>query len=122
MADTRRPYFILIGADCVVAIPKNGSNSNNLNQENDDGDKSNNECSRLSDESALNNNCYDFTHVINKVGTMKLCQLAKQRKIPVYCFADHWKIWNDIYPPPIETKLFEIIPIQNMIDHVIVPN
>ena len=85
-------------------------------------DNNNHSSRNNGDETSNEHNPLKFSHVINKVGTKKLCQYAKQNSIPVYCFVDSWKIWYDIYPPPIETKLFEIIPIQNMIDHVIVPN
>lgn len=44
--------------------------------------------------------------MVNKVGTKKLCE------IPVFCCADTWKVWNDIFPPPTEEDLFEFVPLK----------
>ena len=101
--------LLIIGADCVLCSSRSGDDVDD-----DDSTSSNNKEGHHHD--------YDnFTHVINKVGTSKLCQLAQKSQIPVYCFADRWKIWHDIYPPPIETNLFELFPVSDTINRVVIP-
>ena len=58
--------------------------------------------------------------VINKVGTRELCQIANRHDIPVFCCADRYKLWDDIFPPPLEADLFEVIPIE-LITRLLIP-
>jgi len=46
--------------------------------------------------------------VVNKVGTKRLAELAKQANIPILCCSDRWKLWDDDFPPPLE-PIFEVI-------------
>ena len=51
--------------------------------------------------------------IVNKVGTRQLCQISQQEdsnKTSVICCTDRFKIWDDIFPPPLELDLFEEIP------------
>ena len=61
--------------------------------------------------------------MINKIGTRTLCEIAQQQnpKIPVLCCADRWKIWDDIFPPPLEEDLFEVIPL-DLVSKLLVPS
>ena len=58
--------------------------------------------------------------MVNKIGTKRLCEIAERNKVPVYCCADTWKVWNDIFPPPIEEDLFEFVPL-NLVTKLLVP-
>jgi translation initiation factor 2B subunit (eIF-2B alpha/beta/delta family)/8-oxo-dGTP pyrophosphatase MutT (NUDIX family) len=58
--------------------------------------------------------------VVNKTGTKVLCEMARQHKVPVYCCSDRWKIWDDVFTPPLETDLFDEVSI-DLIDRVLVP-
>lgn len=70
--------------------------------------------------------CITEKDVVNKVGTKRLLlaaaaseeasgdqttvkQLRKQHLPVVYCCVDKWKIWDDVFPPPLE-DIFECIP------------
>ena len=57
---------------------------------------------------------------VNKVGTTKLCKMAKKHGVPVYCSVDRWKVWDDCFLPPMEEHLFEVVPLV-YIDRVLVP-
>jgi translation initiation factor 2B subunit (eIF-2B alpha/beta/delta family)/8-oxo-dGTP pyrophosphatase MutT (NUDIX family) len=48
--------------------------------------------------------------IINKVGTKKLCQVAQVSNTPVLCCSDRFKIWDDVFAPPLELDLFEEVP------------
>ena len=65
--------------------------------------------------------CVLQDQVVNKVGTRHLCEIAKNHNVPVYCCADEWKVWDDIFPPPIESDLFELIP-NEYITKLLIPN
>lgn len=57
--------------------------------------------------------------VVNKVGTSLLAQVCKSAHVPIKCFADRWKEWDDIYSPPLE-EIFEIVP-EELLDCAVVP-
>lgn len=59
--------------------------------------------------------------MVNKVGTKKLCEIAKENQVPVFCCADRWKIWDDIFPPPLEADLFECVPL-DLVSRLLVPH
>lgn len=61
------------------------------------------------------------TSMGNKVGTKRLCEIAQTNNIPVFCCADTWKVWDDIFPPPIETDLFEFVPL-NLVTKLLLPS
>eukprot|EP00977_Amphora_coffeiformis_P011066 scaffold2651_cov171-Amphora_coffeaeformis.AAC.6 len=56
--------------------------------------------------------------IVNKVGTQQLARVCKESNVPIWCFTDSSKIWNDIFPPPLE-DIFECIPRHLL--HVIMP-
>lgn len=58
--------------------------------------------------------------IVNKVGTHDLAKTCELSATPMKCFADRWKLWDDIYPPPLET-IFEVIP-RGLLDDVVVPS
>ena len=58
---------------------------------------------------------------VNKVGTLSLATCCKQSKVPIICFADRWKLWEDVYPPALE-DIFELIPSSDIIDSVLIPD
>lgn len=57
--------------------------------------------------------------VVNKIGTAELASVCKQAKVPIISCADRWKLWDDVYCPPLE-DIFELIPTE-LFDHVLVP-
>lgn len=57
--------------------------------------------------------------VVNKIGTKELAQTCKASNVPIICFADRWKLWDDIYSPPLE-GIFEVVP-RELLDDVVVP-
>jgi len=58
--------------------------------------------------------------IVNKVGTAALARAAqKSVGCPVLCCSDRWKLWDDVFPPPLE-PIFELIP-RSLFDEVIVP-
>eukprot|EP00984_Skeletonema_dohrnii_P009440 scaffold3619_cov124-Skeletonema_dohrnii-CCMP3373.AAC.4 len=57
--------------------------------------------------------------VVNKVGSKVLASVCKQAGVPIISSADRWKLWSDIYCPPLE-DIFELIPSE-LFDHVLVP-
>lgn len=57
--------------------------------------------------------------VVNKIGTNELARICKYSNVPIKCFADRWKLWDDIYPPPLE-RIFEVVSIE-LLDDVVVP-
>jgi translation initiation factor 2B subunit (eIF-2B alpha/beta/delta family) len=59
------------------------------------------------------------TAIVNKIGTAALAHAAKNR-CQVLCCADRLKLWDDIFPPPLEKDLFELIPIDH-IDKLLMP-
>jgi translation initiation factor 2B subunit (eIF-2B alpha/beta/delta family) len=58
--------------------------------------------------------------IVNKIGTHDLAKTCKISATPIKCFADRWKLWDDIYPPPLES-IFEVIP-RCLLDDVVVPS
>lgn len=46
--------------------------------------------------------------VVNKVGTRRLAETSVEAGVPVVCFADSFKQWDDVFPPPLE-DIFECI-------------
>ncbi|KAL7520802.1 hypothetical protein ACHAWX_005505 [Stephanocyclus meneghinianus] len=59
------------------------------------------------------------TGIVNKIGTAALAQVCKLSHVPIKCFSDRWKVWDDIYAPPLE-EVFEVVP-QDLLDSVVVP-
>ncbi len=57
--------------------------------------------------------------VVNKIGTAELASICKQAGVPILSSADRWKLWADIYCPPLE-DIFELLPSE-LFDHVLVP-
>ncbi len=57
--------------------------------------------------------------VVNKIGTAELASVCKQAGVPILSSADRWKLWSDMYCPPLEV-IFELIPSE-LFDHVLVP-
>ena len=57
--------------------------------------------------------------VVNKVGTAELGSVCKTAGVPILSAADQWKLWSDVYCPPLE-DIFELIPSE-LFDHVLVP-
>lgn len=62
----------------------------------------------------------EANQMVNKVGTLELCQIAQKRQVPVFCCADRWKVWDDKFPPPLERDLFELVPL-DLITKLLVP-
>lgn len=62
----------------------------------------------------------DQLGIVNKIGTKEVALVCKASNVPIKCFADRFKLWDDSYPPPLE-DIFEVIP-QELIDEVIVPS
>jgi translation initiation factor 2B subunit (eIF-2B alpha/beta/delta family)/8-oxo-dGTP pyrophosphatase MutT (NUDIX family) len=58
--------------------------------------------------------------VINKVGTRALASASNAGNVPIFSFSDRWKIWKDIFPPPLEDDIFELIPYDSF-TQVVVP-
>lgn len=56
--------------------------------------------------------------IVNKIGTKQLAQVCNLSHVKIKCFADRWKHWDDIYPPPLE-EIFEVIP-RELLDDVVV--
>lgn len=73
---------------------------------------------------------YDQSAVVNKVGTAALLEamavenekkkLNSRRSCRVFCCTDRFKVWDDIFPPPME-DIFELIPVSNLIDQLLLP-
>jgi len=58
--------------------------------------------------------------IVNKVGTAALARAAQESTgCPVLCCSDRWKLWDDVFPAPLE-PIFELIP-RALFDEVIVP-
>ena len=52
--------------------------------------------------------------VANKVGTEKLAAVAYDAKsCHVLCCTDRLKVWDDIFPPPLEKDLFEMVSVKD---------
>ena len=58
--------------------------------------------------------------IVNKIGTKQLARVCNASDVKIKCFADRWKCWDDIYPPPLE-EIFEVVP-RELLDDVIVPS
>lgn len=64
--------------------------------------------------------CATEHHVVNKVGTGDLARAGAQSGIcKVLCCTDRWKIWEDVFLPPLES-IFEAVP-RSLFDEVIIP-
>ena len=64
--------------------------------------------------------CVTEKSVVNKIGTAKLVEAAKEStKCKVYCCTDRWKQWDDIFPPPLE-DIFEAVPLE-FFDKILMP-
>lgn len=73
----------------------------------------------------------DQSAIVNKVGTADLAStiFAKSnknsshslKKCQVLCCTDRFKVWEDAFPPPLEEELFEVIPVANHIDRILLP-
>ena len=63
--------------------------------------------------------CVTSGYVVNKIGTFDLAK-ATQGSCPIYCCSDRWKIWDDIFPPPLES-VFEQIP-RSFFDDMLLPS
>ena len=46
--------------------------------------------------------------VVNKVKTRVLAEVCAEYQVPIWCFTDSFKIWDDCFPPPLE-DIFECI-------------
>lgn len=58
--------------------------------------------------------------VVNKIGTTEMARAAADSpKTKVFCCADRWKHWDDIFPPPLE-EIFEIVPVE-LFDRILMP-
>jgi translation initiation factor 2B subunit (eIF-2B alpha/beta/delta family)/ADP-ribose pyrophosphatase YjhB (NUDIX family) len=55
--------------------------------------------------------------LVNKIGTKRLIQAARRNQVIVWCIADRWKIWEDMFPPPME-EIFESVP-RSWIDRIL---
>ncbi|KAL3794899.1 hypothetical protein HJC23_004276 [Cyclotella cryptica] len=58
--------------------------------------------------------------IVNKIGTAALAHSCKSSIVPIKCFSDRWKVWDDIYAPPLE-EIFEVVT-QALLDSVVVPS
>ena len=56
----------------------------------------------------------DRSAVVNKIGTRNLASAAFENdsasRCQVVCCTDKFKVWQDIFPPPLEKDLFELVP------------
>ena len=73
----------------------------------------------------VGSDCIMDQYVVNKIGTRSLAETCRKASTAsgrtiVLCCADRWKIWEDVFPPPLE-DIFECVP-RNLFDHVLVPN
>lgn len=68
----------------------------------------------------VGSDCVLQDQMVNKVGTKRLCEIAQEQGIMVFCCADRWKLWQDVFPPPIEEDLFEFVPLQ-LVSKLLVP-
>ena len=59
------------------------------------------------------------TAVVNKVGTERMAKAAREGGVPSFCCSDRYKVWDDIFPPPLE-EIFEVIPC-DAFDQILVP-
>ena len=72
----------------------------------------------------VGSDCIMQDSIVNKVGTAALAMAAKARslsgrKCAVFCCSDRWKVWDDIFPPPME-DIFESVPC-DLFDEILVP-
>jgi hypothetical protein len=71
--------------------------------------------------------CIYQVAIANKVGTKRLAQAAaftfpansSSSRCHVVCCVDRFKLWDDMFPPPLK-DIFESIPM-TLFDHVLVP-
>jgi translation initiation factor 2B subunit (eIF-2B alpha/beta/delta family) len=62
----------------------------------------------------------NYSSVSNKVGTTELASAANASSCKVLCCTDRLKVWDDIFPPPMEKDLFEMVPVKDHINHLLV--
>jgi len=68
----------------------------------------------------VGSDCVMEQQVINKVGTKALAETCRRgANVSMISCADRWKLWDDIFPPPLE-DIFECVP-RNLMDYVLVP-
>jgi 8-oxo-dGTP pyrophosphatase MutT (NUDIX family) len=64
--------------------------------------------------------CVMEHQVFNKVGTAALARAAKESSnCQILCCSDRRKIWDDIFPPPLE-PIFETI-LRSLFDEIVIP-
>jgi len=70
--------------------------------------------------------CLTEKDVINKVGTLDLATIAhdaatttNEKPTKVVCCVDRWKMFDDIFPPPLE-DIFECVP-RELFDSILLP-
>ena len=69
--------------------------------------------------------CLTEKDVINKVGTLDLATIAHdaattgEKPTKVVCCVDRWKMFDDIFPPPLE-DIFECVP-RELFDSILLP-
>jgi translation initiation factor 2B subunit (eIF-2B alpha/beta/delta family)/8-oxo-dGTP pyrophosphatase MutT (NUDIX family) len=63
--------------------------------------------------------CLTEKDVVNKIGTGDLARASASAKTQVFCCVDHWKQWNDIFPPLLE-DIFECVPF-DLFDAILMP-
>lgn len=68
----------------------------------------------------VGSDCVLSEQIANKVGTKRLCEIAQKQGALVCCCADRWKISQDVFPPPIEEDLFELVPLK-LVSKLLVP-
>jgi 8-oxo-dGTP pyrophosphatase MutT (NUDIX family) len=66
------------------------------------------DCIRLPTSTLDKQQSKGVAFVVNKVGTRRLAECARQGSVPIFCCSDRWKLWDDIYPPPLE-PIFEVV-------------
>lgn len=61
--------------------------------------------------------CLMSDSIVHKIGTNSLAEAARLHQVPVWCCADRFKQWNDLFPPPLE-DIFESFPI-GLVDKIV---
>ncbi|KAL3912011.1 MAG: hypothetical protein SGARI_001366 [Bacillariaceae sp.] len=63
----------------------------------------------------------DRSAVANKVGTANLAAIATNSTCQVLCCTDRFKLWDDVFPPPLETDLFEMVHVKDHAVELLLP-